>query len=53
MSERLKDGIRFFTGLSMLIYETGWENLDRPWIIVAALGLLGYGGVSRLAERLS
>lgn len=53
MRESLKDGIRFFTGLTMLIFETGWEKADRPWLIVAALGLMGYSGVTKLASRLN
>ncbi len=52
MRTSTKDTLRFILGAGLLVYETVLEHADRPWLIVAALGLLGYGGVSQLAERL-
>lgn len=36
----------------MLVYETVIEHVDRPWILVAALGLVGYPAVARLGKLL-
>lgn len=52
MSESLKDKIRFFAGVMLLTYETAVEKADRPWLIVAALGLMGYSQIGRLADTL-
>lgn len=53
MREKWKDGIRFGLGTLILIYETVIEQADRPWIVVAGLGLVGYSGVSKLARSLN
>lgn len=52
MNDRLKDKIRFFAGLGMLTYETVWEQADRPWLIIAGLGLVGYSQVANLEKFL-
>jgi hypothetical protein len=39
-------------GFAMLGYETIFENADRPWIIGAALTLLGYPVADRIDKLL-
>lgn len=41
----------FIVGLGILVYETVFEHTDRPWLLAAALGLLGLP-VARAAEQL-
>lgn len=52
MNERLKDRLRFISGLLVLGYETVIEKADRPWLIVAAIGLMGYSGITKLGKLL-
>ena len=38
----LRDVVAFVGGLGILIFETIFEQADRPWLIAAALGMMGF-----------
>lgn len=38
----MRDVVAFFGGLGILTFETIFEQADRPWLIAAALGLMGF-----------
>jgi hypothetical protein len=44
----LRDIIAFLGGLSIMAYETIAVNVDRPWLLVMAIGMMGLPFALRL-----
>lgn len=47
-----RDRIAFFGGFGIMIYETIAENIDRPWLLVMAIGMMGLPFALRLDKIL-
>lgn len=45
--------IVFWLGVGIMVYETVIEHADRPWLIAAALGMLGLPVAQSLEQALS
>jgi len=45
--------IRFITGLGIILYETVFVSVDRPWLLVIAVGLMGYALPKKLDDMFS
>lgn len=41
-----------FAGLAVILYETIQTQIDRPWLLAAAIGLTGKAGASYLLDKL-
>lgn len=37
----IRDILAFFGGLGVIIYETTEAQVDRPWLLVVAIGMMG------------
>lgn len=47
-----RDRIAFCGGFGIMIYETVGTNIDRPWLLVMAIGMMGLPFALRLDKIL-
>ena len=45
--------LSFGGGLGILLFETLYENVDRPWLLAAAIGMMGPAVAGAVADVLS
>ena len=44
---RLRDAMLFFGGMAGIAYETAWEHIDRPELLILFGAMVGLPGVVR------
>ena len=44
--------VAFFGGMSIAIWQTVFENVDRPWSLAVAVGMMGPAVASAVADVL-
>jgi hypothetical protein len=48
----IRDILAFFGGLGVIIYETTQAQVDRPWLLVVAIGMMGIPLASKVDQWL-